>query len=41
MEAMQEFNFAYFIQDMYTGYAQISNELAAEVEAYIQDLEGL
>lgn len=36
----QEYNFAYFIQFMYPQYARYSNELAAEVQAYIQQLEG-
>jgi len=36
----QEYNFAYFIQRLYTQYAQRSAELAAEVQAHIAQLEG-
>ena len=35
----QEYNFAYFIEDMYSQYARLSAELAAEVDAHIRALE--
>ncbi len=36
----QEYNFAYFIENVYAEHARVSSELAAEVEAHIRKLEG-
>ena len=35
----QEYNFGYFIENMYDRYASLSSELAADVDAHIQELE--
>ncbi len=35
----QEYNYAYFLDFMYEQYAQISNELAQEIDKHIRELE--
>lgn len=35
----QEYNFAYFIQSMYGGYAEVTKNMVEEVEAHIRKLE--
>ena len=35
----QEYNFAYFIQSMYGRYAEVTKNMAEEVDAHIRKLE--